>query len=98
MEVNTIITIFGRNTLSEAQNEAIYTSDKITPEQQSLLDGNNPHQYPAEREIIDGKGNVLLSDKQGDGAESSIGERISERRKRLETSPLPKRRRERTGS
>ena len=50
LEVNAINTIFGRHSLSEAQDELIYTSKKITPEQQSLLDGNNPHQYPAGRE------------------------------------------------
>lgn len=69
LEVNAINTIFGRNSLSEAQDELIYTSKKITPEQQSLLDGNNPHQYPAGRES--------LEDKQGIRAESSLGERIS---------------------
>lgn len=31
--------------------EVIYRSEEITPEQQSLLNGNNPHQYTAEREL-----------------------------------------------
>ena len=50
IEVNSINTIFGRRSLSEVHDELIYTSETITPEQQSLLNGNNPHQYPAERE------------------------------------------------
>ena len=72
-EVNAINTLFGRNTLSEEQDEVIYTSDKITPEQKSLLNGNNPHQYPTAREsnIFDGKDNTLSADKQENGAESS---------------------------
>ncbi len=50
-EINAINTIFGRHSLSDVHDELIYTSGKITPEQQSLLNGNNPHQYPAEREL-----------------------------------------------
>ena len=52
IEVNAINTIFGRNSLSEMHDEVIYISEKITPEQQSLLNGNNPHQYTAERESL----------------------------------------------
>lgn len=57
----------------------IYTSKKITPEQQSLLDGNNPHQYPAGRESSE--------DKQGIRAESSLGERISAAGQDVDLSP-----------
>ena len=73
LEVNAINTVFGRGKLSEDQDEVIHISDKITPEQKSLLDGTNPHQYPTAREskIFDRKDNTLLSDKQENGAESS---------------------------
>ena len=56
IEVNAINTIFGRSTLSDIHDELIYMSETITPEQQSLLNGNNPHQYTAERELSGNKG------------------------------------------
>ena len=112
LEVNAINTVFGRGKLSEDQDEVIHISDKITPEQKSLLDGTNPHQYPTAREskIFDRKDNTLLSDKQENGAESSgnvdgsiasdgngsasvegnkpssLGERISEAEKDVDSS------------
>ena len=66
IEVNAINTVFGRNALSDVHDELIYTSDTITPDQQSLLDGNNPRQYPANRESSDvGKVSALPADVQG---------------------------------
>ena len=59
IEVNAINTIFGRSTLSEVHDELIYTSETITPEQQSLLNGNNPHQYTAEQELSKDKGTII---------------------------------------
>ena len=56
IEINAINTIFGRDSLSEVHDELVYVSETITPEQQSLLNGNNPHQYPAARESSTGKG------------------------------------------
>ncbi|MBQ9205579.1 MAG: hypothetical protein IJ158_02565 [Treponema sp.] len=43
--VNAVKTIFAKNFASS--RNIIYTSKKITPEQQSLLDGTNLRQYPA---------------------------------------------------
>ena len=63
IEVNGINTIFGRSTISKIHEEVIYESEKITPEQQALLDGHNPHQYLAEREPAD-KGNTKSTEKQ----------------------------------
>ena len=59
IEVNAINTIFGRDTLSEVHDELIYTSKTITPEQSSLLDENNLHQYPTEQELSDSKDSEL---------------------------------------
>ena len=46
---------FGRNSISEINVCYQNVSDKITPEQQALLNRNNPHQYPNEREFYEGK-------------------------------------------
>lgn len=43
--VNAVRTVFARN-ISGKEN-IVYASKKITPEQQSLLDGANSRQYPA---------------------------------------------------
>lgn len=71
LEVNAINTIFGRRSLSQEHDKLIYTSKNITPDQQSLLDGNNPHQYPAGRELSGRKDNATSEEKQEVGAESS---------------------------
>lgn len=42
--------------LSSKLYDVIYVYEKTTPEQQALLNGNNPHQYPNKREFYDGKG------------------------------------------
>ena len=55
IEVNAINTIFGRERISDVHDELIYTSETITPEQMALLDENNPHQYPSERESSESK-------------------------------------------
>ena len=46
LEINAINTIFGRNAISDIHDRVVYQNPKITPEQSSLLNGNNPHQYP----------------------------------------------------
>ena len=56
LEVNAVNTVFGRNALSNVHDELIYVSETITPDQQALLNGNNPRQYPANREFSGGKG------------------------------------------
>lgn len=53
IEVNAISTVFGRrNDAHLPQNEEeIYRSDEITPEQSSLLDRPNSYQYPTEQGV-----------------------------------------------
>lgn len=70
IEINAIETAFAITSPSELE-QVLYTSKNITPDQQSLLDGRNSHQYPAEGELFGGKVNTLSSNKQGDSAESS---------------------------
>ena len=53
LEINAINTIFGRNAISDIHDRIIYQNPKITPEQSSLLNGNNPHQYPTDQELSD---------------------------------------------
>ena len=48
--------MFGKGSISEVHDEIIYKNPKITPEQEALLGGTNPHQYPAERELSADKG------------------------------------------
>jgi len=58
IEVNAISTAFGRRTDANLpQNEeVIYRSNEITPEQSSLLDRPNFGQYPTEQELSTDKG------------------------------------------
>ena len=51
LEINAINTIFGRNVISDIHDRIVYQNPKITPEQSSLLNGNNPHQYPTGQEL-----------------------------------------------
>ncbi len=78
LEVNAINTVFGRNVLSDVHDELIYTSETITPEQQSLLNGNNPRQYPANRELSESK------DTQTSTNEQTIGEKFAQNEKEAE--------------
>lgn len=45
LEVNAIDTVFGRNNIIGTQEEIVYESKEMTPEQRTLLDGHNPHRY-----------------------------------------------------
>ena len=58
IEVNAISTVFGRrNNANLSKNEeVIYRSKKITPEQSSLLERPNFVQYPTGQELSDDKG------------------------------------------
>lgn len=76
IEVNAINTVFGRDAISDVHDELIYTSENITPEQQVLLNGNNPRQYPAERESA-GKGKKTSDTVQGNEGIFSKTERIA---------------------
>ena len=71
IEVNSINTVFGRDAISEVHDELVYTAENITPEQQALLDGNNPHQYPAGREQSVGKDSESSATVQGNGGKVS---------------------------
>ncbi len=51
------------------------------PEQQSLLDGNNPHQYPANRELSESK------DTQTSANEQRVGEKIAQEEAKVEQNP-----------
>ncbi len=55
LEVNAISTVFSRDKAAGSSEEVIYRSEKITPEQSSLLDGHNPRQYPTEQELSEAK-------------------------------------------
>ena len=57
LEVNAISTVFGRRSNANlTQNEeVIYKSKDITPEQSSLLERPNSSQYPTEQELSDNK-------------------------------------------
>ena len=63
IEVNAISTAFGRRMDANLpQNEeVIYRSNEITPEQSSLLDRPNFGQYPTEQELSADKGSNLSS-------------------------------------
>ncbi|MBD5340400.1 MAG: hypothetical protein HDR94_02390 [Bacteroides sp.] len=75
MEINAIETAFVITNPLELE-EVIYKSKTITPDQQSLLDGRNSHQYPVERELSERKVTNSASEKQGEVAESSFGKMI----------------------
>lgn len=91
IEVNAINTVFGRNALSDVHDELIYTAENITPEQQALLNGNNPHQYPAGREqggVSESKGSeVSANEQEKEGKSSSYSvtphEYVTKRGKKL---------------
>lgn len=70
IEVNAISTVFGRrNNANLSQNEeVIYRSNEITPEQSALLKRPNFAQYPTEQELSSaGKGTETHPDLQGNG-------------------------------
>ena len=76
MEVNAIATMFGRrsNANLPENEEVIYKSKEITPEQEALLSRPNSDQYPAERESSDGKGKDISDSVQENGDKSSENE------------------------
>ena len=73
MEVNAIATMFGRRSnanLSENE-EVIYKSKEITPEQEALLSRPNSDQYPAERELSTDKVTESAPSTQENGPKNS---------------------------
>lgn len=61
IEVNAISTAFGRrnNANLPKNEEVIYRSEEITPEQSSLLERPNFAQYPTEQELSEGKDTTI---------------------------------------
>ncbi|MBR5241325.1 MAG: hypothetical protein IKW05_05255 [Muribaculaceae bacterium] len=61
IEVNAISTVFGRrnNANLPKDEEVIYRSKGITPDQSSLLKRPNFAQYPTEEELSDSKGTTI---------------------------------------
>ena len=57
IEVNAVSTVFGRrnNANLPINEEVIYRSEEITPEQSSLLERPNSAQYPTEQELSESK-------------------------------------------
>lgn len=86
IEVNAISTVFGRrNNANLSKNEeVIYRSKKITPEQSSLLERPNFVQYPTGQELSDDKGTT----KTGNGDE--LGEKIAQAEAEVDTDPTEK--------
>ena len=58
-------------TTDAATVEAERQNPKTTPEQEALLGGTNPHQYPTERELSGSKGKQKTETKQGKDEKSS---------------------------
>ena len=72
IEVNAISTIFGRreNANLTVDEEVIYISEEITPEQSSLLERPNFAQYPTEQELSDSKDSELSQKSKEDAEEN----------------------------
>ena len=89
MEVNAIATMFGRRSnanLSENE-EVIYKSKEITPEQEALLSRPNSDQYPAERELSTDKVTESAPSTQENGPKNSTQSAIESASAEVETSP-----------
>lgn len=83
IEVNAISTVFGRRDNANLPNneEVIYESKEITPEQSSLLKRPNFAQYPTEKELSTDKGSQLsLND-------NELREKIAEEESKVNTNP-----------
>ena len=89
MKVNAIATMFGRRSnanLSENE-EVIYKSKEITPEQEALLSRPNSDQYPAERELSTDKVTEPAPSTQENGPKKSTQSAIKSASAEVETSP-----------
>ena len=80
VEVNAINTVFGRSVISDVHEKLVYVGNELTPEQQALLNGTTPHQYPDARgqgeegvPSSDGKDSVSSDNGQG-----NVGENVTE--------------------
>ena len=66
LEVNSIATVFGRRKEAKLtkNEEVIYRSKRITPDQSSLLEHPNYAQYPTDQGLSTDKDTLLLEEKQ----------------------------------
>ena len=106
LEINAIETAFAIKKPSESE-DFIYTSETITPEQQSLLNGRNSRQYPVAQGLSAGKGTTNSQTGQtnpGNSAETASEPSAGRRQRGPELTPSlfgpeqPRRRAERTPS
>ena len=92
IEVNAVSTVFGRrnNANLPKNEEVIYMSKEITPEQSSLLERPNFAQYPTEQELSNGKDTTSsqnsneLEDK---NVQPTIGEQVQAAEAEVNTNP-----------
>lgn len=77
VEVNAINTVFGRSVISDVHEKLVYVGNELTPEQQALLNGTTPHQYPDARgqdeegvPSSEGKDSVSSDNGQGNAGEN----------------------------
>ena len=80
VEVNAINTVFGRSVISDVHEKLVYVGNELTPEQQALLDGTTPHQYPdargqGEEGVPSSEGKDSVSSGNGQG---NVGENVIE--------------------
>ncbi len=82
LEVNAIATVFGRRNDANlpSNEEVIFRSKEITPEQESLLSQPNSDQYPLERELSADKGTE--SSAQAQNLNEKIADNSNERESR----------------
>ena len=86
IEVNAISTVFGRrnNANLPKNEEVIYWSKEITPEQSSLLERPNFAQYPTEQELSDNK------DTANSTKANELGEKIAKAEAEVDVNPTDK--------
>ena len=92
IEVNAISTVFGRrnNANLPKNEEVIYRSKEITPEQSSLLERPNFAQYPTEQELSEDKGTTIsqTTNELGEkNVHSTIGEQVQAAEAEVNTNP-----------
>ena len=95
IEVNAISTVFGRrqNANLTENEEVIYRSKNITPDQSALLDRPNSDQYPTEGELSSAaklgnssESSDKKSEKVAEGADNSVKEAAAEQQRPAERS------------
>ena len=95
IEVNAISTVFGRrnNANLPKNEEVIYRSKEITPEQSSLLERPNFAQYPTEQELSEGKDTTsspITNELEEKSVVPSIGEQVQAAEAEVNVNPTDK--------